>query len=57
MYEYRCKACDGQFEMLRRMMDSDRDVQCPECHSDEIERKLSTFASGGCTPGGSGRFT
>jgi len=57
MYEYRCAACSKKFEALRRMQDADRDLECPDCHSGEIERLLSTFSSGGCTPGGSGRFT
>jgi len=57
MYEYRCRGCGRNFELLRRMQDSDRDLKCPECQSDEIERLLSTFAAGGCKPSGSGRFT
>jgi hypothetical protein len=44
--------------MLRRMQDADRDLKCPECESEEVERLLSTFAAGGgCKPTGSGRFT
>ncbi len=57
MYEYRCRECDGRFEMLRRMSDADRDVQCPECRSEEIERLVSAFSSGGCGSSGSSRFT
>src|SRR5690348_6138314 len=55
LYEYRCKTCGNTFEKLRRMSDSDRDVECPDCKSPETERQLSTFAAGGCSP--SGRFT
>ncbi len=57
LYEYRCRTCGKTFEMLRRMQDADRDLECPECRSAEVERKLSTFATGGCGPSGSGRFT
>lgn len=57
MYEYRCRKCGKRFEMLRRMQDADRDLECPDCRSAEVERQLSTFATGGCTPSGSGRFT
>lgn len=58
MYEYRCRKCGRLFELLRRMQDADRELECPECLSEEVERLLSTFASGGCSPsGGSGRFT
>ncbi len=57
MYEYRCQKCGKRFEMLRRMQDADRDLECPECRSDEIERLLSTFSAGGCSAPGAGRFT
>ncbi len=57
MYEYRCQKCGTSFEMLRRMHDSDRELKCPECHGEEVERLHSTFAAGGCKPTGSGRFT
>jgi putative FmdB family regulatory protein len=57
MYEYRCRKCSKLFEMLRRMADADRDVECPECRSEEVERLLSAFSTGGCGSSGSGRFT
>jgi putative FmdB family regulatory protein len=57
MYEYCCRKCGKQFEMLRRMQDADRDLTCPECRSEEVERLLSKFSSGGCASAGSSRFT
>ena len=57
MYEYRCRACGKSFEMLRRMQDAERDLKCPECRSEEIERLLSTFATSACGMSGAGRFT
>lgn len=57
MYEYRCKACGRSFEQLRRMSEADRGVACPECRSEEVQRVLSTFATGGCGASGGGRFT
>jgi putative FmdB family regulatory protein len=57
LYEYRCRKCGKSFEMLRRMQDADRDLECPECRSEEIERLLSTFGTGGCASSRSGRFT
>jgi hypothetical protein len=36
--------------MLRRMQDADRDLERTECRSEEVERLLSTFAAGGCSP-------
>ena len=55
LYEYRCRECGKRFEMLRRMQDADRETECPDCQSEEIERLLSTFATGACGP--AGRFT
>ena len=57
MYEYHCRKCGKRFEKLRRMADADREVECPECRSEEVERLLSAFSSGGCGSPGSGRFT
>ena len=57
MYEYRCRKCGKSFELLRRMQDADRDLECPECRSEEVERLLSTFAAGGGKSSGSGGFT
>ncbi|HEY1336984.1 MAG TPA: zinc ribbon domain-containing protein [Bryobacteraceae bacterium] len=57
LYEYLCKKCGKRFEKLRRMQDADREQECPECLSQEVERLVSTFAAGGCSPSGSGRFT
>jgi putative FmdB family regulatory protein len=47
-YEYRSKKCGKRFEQLRRMADADRDLECPGCHPPEVDREISTFASGGC---------
>ncbi|HTP33532.1 MAG TPA: zinc ribbon domain-containing protein [Candidatus Acidoferrales bacterium] len=57
LYEYRCQKCSKTFEMLRRMQDADRGVECPECRSEEVERLMSTFSAGGCSLSGSGKFT
>lgn len=66
MYEYRCRECGRAFEMLRRMSDSDRDLKCPSCDSEQVERQISACAvsfgsaagSSGCgSSGGGRRFT
>jgi len=56
MCEYRCQRCGRIFEMPRRMQDAARDLKCPECQSEDIERLLSTFAAGGCKSSRSGGF-
>jgi putative FmdB family regulatory protein len=62
LYEYRCRQCGKVYEQIRRMADADRDLECPECRSREVERLLSSFATstggaGSCGPGGGSRFT
>jgi len=54
IYEYQCKDCGSEYEQLRRMADADRDLRCPKCQSEHVDRMLSCFATGGCsaTPGG-----
>lgn len=38
LYEYACRKCDHTFETL--VLDGE-EVECPECHSDRLERLLS----------------
>jgi len=57
LYEYQCRSCDKTFEMLRRIKDTDTDVECPYCHAKKVERQFSSFASGGCGRSGSRGFT
>lgn len=54
MYEYRCAECGRQYEQLRRMADADKDLECPHCHSERVERQVSACAIGGCGGGGRG---
>jgi putative FmdB family regulatory protein len=42
IFEYKCSACGGDFELLVR---SDTDLACPECGSSRIDKKFSVFAS------------
>lgn len=53
MYEYRCAECGRVYEQLRRMPDADKDLKCPHCQSEQVERQVSACAIGGCG-GGSG---
>ena len=41
LYEYRCLACEGQFELLIRGAAT---PTCPSCGSTDLERLLSMFA-------------
>jgi putative FmdB family regulatory protein len=42
LYEYSCKQCDRQFELLVRNSEA---PECPACHGRDLERRLSVFAA------------
>jgi putative FmdB family regulatory protein len=66
LYEFTCEQCGATFEELVAAGLDGLGVTCPECGSEEVEKLVSRFASGGpsagsggsgsCAPG-SGRFT
>jgi putative FmdB family regulatory protein len=43
MYEYRCLDCGEEFEELVRS--DDEQVECEACDSENVKRKMSTFAT------------
>jgi len=53
LYDYACYVCGNSFEKLRRMSDDDRDVRCPDCGSENIERLVSPFSTVACGAGNS----
>ena len=56
LYEYNCGACNCNFEMIRKLSESDKDVECPECGKKKAKRLMSGFStskSGGAATGGS----
>jgi len=42
LFEYTCRQCNHDFELLVRNADA---PECPSCHSQELERRLSVFAA------------
>ena len=42
LYEYACKSCASQFEVLVRASET---PECPSCHGTTLERRLSVFAA------------
>jgi len=44
IYEYACNDCGNQFEILVRSGDT---PACPSCHSNQLEKQLSVFATTG----------
>jgi putative FmdB family regulatory protein len=47
IFEYACHQCGHEFEALTR---ASMQPECPECHSHELEKKLSVFATGSAQP-------
>ncbi len=45
IYEYKCKACDKEFERLGSMKDQDSDIECPFCGSVGAEKLMSRCRS------------
>ena len=46
IYEYACAKCGQEFEALVR---SGTSPQCPGCHSTELRKLLSVFATSGAS--------
>jgi len=46
IYEYACRSCGHEFETLVR---ASTVPDCPSCHSTELEKKLSVFATASAT--------
>lgn len=44
LYEYRCPACHGRFELLQALGAGAAEAICPACGGRDAERQLSTFA-------------
>jgi putative FmdB family regulatory protein len=47
IYEYQCNHCGEEFEKLVRLSEADTKPECPTCHSNKTQKRMSTFASHG----------
>ena len=45
LYEYHCDSCERDFEKRRAIREANEAIQCPECESTEVTRKLSLFVA------------
>lgn len=43
LYEFHCQDCDTDFEKRRTMQQADAPLECPECSSQDVTRKMSKF--------------
>ena len=56
IFEYKCRKCGENFEVLFRSRDEKLAVVCPQCGSKRAERLLSAFTGkvGNTSAGGAG---
>ena len=60
LYEFHCEDCNSDFEKRRAIKEADAPLECPECESREVKRKMSLFIaltksdSGASSLGGGG---
>ena len=48
IYEYVCSSCGYRFEKLVRSISAgEPKARCPQCHKDNAQRAVSSFAVGG----------
>jgi putative FmdB family regulatory protein len=45
IYEYRCDACEGRFEVLTSFSERDGGQVCPSCESTRTRVQVSSFAA------------
>lgn len=43
LYEYHCDTCESEFTKRRAIKEADAPIECPECASQKVTRKLSLF--------------
>lgn len=53
IFEYRCKECGEKFETLILSSARSETVKCENCGSEQTEKLMSAFASGGLNAGSS----
>ena len=41
IFEYRCESCGHKFEAI---LFGEQKAECPKCHTEKLEKQLSTFA-------------
>ncbi|MGO8673974.1 MAG: FmdB family zinc ribbon protein [Capsulimonadaceae bacterium] len=54
LYEYTCRECDTDFEMLTSAGKRDSVAACPSCGADKVLRKISLAANAVIKSGKSG---
>ncbi len=52
LYEYKCKDCRTNFQVLKTLSKRDEKERCPNCGGSQIERLISQFMTNtlSCSP-------
>ena len=45
LYEYRCRDCGHQFEILQSLGEGAGGLACPSCRAAALDKQFSTFAT------------
>jgi len=45
LYEYRCRDCGNQFEILQRLGEGAAGLSCTSCGAAALDKQFSTFAT------------
>jgi putative FmdB family regulatory protein len=53
VFEYKCSKCSSRFEVLHKSINNIENVECPDWHSSEINKLLSSFSASGFAKSGS----
>ncbi|MBN1828788.1 MAG: zinc ribbon domain-containing protein [Deltaproteobacteria bacterium] len=51
IYEYECRCCGNEFEMIRSLKDDDAEVACPACSEKKAHKRISQVAGAGSSCG------
>ena len=52
IYEFKCKDCGNEFEIIMRASASKEDVTCPKCQAKNPDRLMSSFSAGSVSSSG-----
>lgn len=47
IYEYQCRSCTRQFDVLQKVDEDGRNLVCPDCGKKAPEKVLSVFSAAG----------
>lgn len=43
LFDYKCVKCANVFDILVRLKDIDKPIECPKCNSSDVKKVISKF--------------